>query len=90
LNACGPGAVERTPERLGPSSEHLRVVPAVPDAPESGSARLTCSIVASEQDRRHEVAEALRKTMSVWSTSGDLSSLRRQLLALLMLVETSG
>jgi len=63
LNASGPGAGKRSPERSGQISGHLWVVSAAPDAPESGSARSTCSTVASEQDRRHEVAEALRKTM---------------------------
>ena len=90
LNTSGPGAVERGTERSGLISKHLRVVSAAPHAPESGSARSTCSTVVSEQDRRHEVAEALRKAMIDWSTSGDRSSLRRQLLALLMLVETVG
>ena len=62
---------------------HLRVVPAALDAPESGSARPTCSIVAYDAGG---VAEALRKAMNDWTTSSDLSTLRRQLLALLMLV----
>jgi hypothetical protein len=32
LNASGPNAVERSPERSRPISGHLRVVPAAPDA----------------------------------------------------------
>lgn len=86
----GPGAVERSPEQSAPISGHLRVVPAVPGAPDSGSVRSTCGTVAGNAARGDEVAEALRKAMRDWSTFGDRSSLRRQLLALLMLVETAG
>jgi hypothetical protein len=68
----------------------LRVVPAALDAPESGSVRATCSTVARDAGRYDEVAEVLGKAMSGWTTSGDRPTLRRQLLALLMLVETGG
>ena len=91
MNMPGPGAVQRGPERSGPISGHLRVLPTVPDAPESGSARSTCSTVACCAGRgAAEVAEALRKAMGDWAASGDRPTLRRQLLALLMLVETAG
>ena len=63
---------------------------ATPDAPESGSARSTCSTVACDEGRDDAVAEALRKAMSDWIASGDRSILRRQLLALLMLIDTAG
>jgi len=58
-----------------------------PRAPESGGVSYTCSTVACDERR---VAEALRKAISDWVASGDRSTLRRQLLALLMLVETAG
>src|SRR6185437_118138 len=68
LNASGPGAVERSPERSGPICGHLRVVPDVREAPESGSARATCSTVARDPGRGDEVAEALRKAIGDWAT----------------------
>jgi len=86
----GPGAVPGGSERSGPISGHLRVVPAVLGAPESGSVWATCSTVACDEGRDDAVAEALRKAMSDWIASGDPSTLRRQLLALLMLVEAAG
>ena len=90
LNASGPDAVERSLARSGLISGHLRVVPVVPDAPEGGFARSTCSTVAGHEGRGDEVAEALRNAMSDWTTSGDRPTLRLQLLALLILVETAG
>jgi hypothetical protein len=88
LNASGPGEVGRVGKQSGAVSGHLRLLSLPSDAPDNGSARSTCSTVASGLS--DEVASALRKAMDGWTESGDRSGLRRELLALLMLVETDG
>jgi hypothetical protein len=45
---------------------------------------------ADEAPSVDHVEAALRRAMESWAASGDRSALRRQLLALLVLVETKG
>ena len=79
-----PGAVAGGGEQSGAVSGHLRVGSTPAGAPECGGASYTCSTVARPSD---DVVTALEDAMAQWIKSRDSALLRRQLLALLMLVE---
>jgi len=73
-------------EQSGAVSGHLRlVVPAV-ELPQKASAQPACSIVASAA--ADPVGAALQVALSGWASSHDRVALRRQLVGLLMLVES--
>ena len=88
LNASGLGKAQGGGEQLEAVSGHWRLLSPPSYAPDNGSGRSACSTVASGLS--DEVASALRKAMDGWTESGDRPGLRRELLALLMLVETDG
>ncbi len=88
MNASRPGEAGRGEERAGGGSGHLRLLSLPSDAPENGGVRPGCSTVASGPV--DEVEAALRGALESWAGSGDRSALRRQLLTLLMVVETKG
>jgi len=84
LKTQPPGAVAGGSERSGAVSGHLRLASAALGARECGGASYTCSTVARPSDY---VVTALEGAMAQWIKSRDSAVLRRQLLALLMLVE---
>jgi hypothetical protein len=88
LNASGPREAACGGEQSGVRSGHLRLLSPPSDALESGSVRSGCSTVASAPV--DDVEAALRLALESWTASGDRSALRRQLLTLLMLLETKG
>lgn len=71
-------------EQSGAVSGHLRVISRPAGAPERSGASYACSTVARPLD---DVVTALEDAMAQWIKSRDSAVLRRQLLALLMLVE---
>ena len=86
MNASGPGKAHGGGEQLDAVSGHLRLLSPPSDAADDGSGRSACSTVASGLS--DEVASALRKAIDGRAESGDRPGPRRELLALLMLVET--
>lgn len=72
-------------EQSGAASGHLRLVPSSPELPEKAEAQPTCSIVASTS--ADPIDAALRDAASRWATSRNRTTLRRQLVGLLAMLE---
>jgi len=78
------GAAACGPERSGADSGDLDGVSVPSGAPGGGGASYTCSAVARPPE---DLAAGLEEAVEQWAKSRDRASLRRQLVALLMLLE---